>query len=138
MFSLRYCKDIVNWLFLVLIACLAMHTQSDAINFVCLPAKNQLLPHVFMGIFQRSNLFWVFWACLVTLTQNDGITSQKTSMFFCLNLSKNEFSWKKGLSVFQYSNYLLLYQKSEKPNQPFLRKLLDGHTKNQFIPLISL
>ena len=99
MFSLRYCKDIVNWLFLVLIACLAMHTQSDTINFVCLPAKNQLLPHVFMGIFQRSNLFWVFWACLVTLTQNDGITSQKTSMFF---LPKFEQKWifleKRALS----------------------------------------
>ena len=29
-------------------------------------------------------------------------------------------------------------QKSEKPNEPFLRKLLDGHTKNQFISLTSL
>ena len=31
MFSLRYCKDIVNWLFLVLWACLATHTQSDTV-----------------------------------------------------------------------------------------------------------
>ena len=107
MFSLRYCKDIVNWLFLVLIACLAVHTQSDTINFwVYLLAKNQLFPHVFMGILQRSNLFWVFWACLVTLTQNDGITSQKTLMFFCPNLSKNDFpNWanfpgKKGSQFF--------------------------------------
>ena len=53
--------------------------------------------------------------------------------------AKNEFSWeKKALSVFQYSNYLPLCQKSEKPNEPFLRKLLEGHTKNQFISLISL
>ena len=52
--------------------------------------------------------------------------------------AKNEFSWKKTLPVFQYLNYLPLCQKSEKPNEPFLRKLLDGHTKNQFIALISL
>ena len=47
------------------------------------------------------------------------------------------FLEKRPLSVFQYSNYLPLCQKSEKPNEPFLRKLLDGHTKNQFISLIS-
>ena len=29
-------------------------------------------------------LFWVLWACLVTLTQIDGITLQKTSMFLCM------------------------------------------------------
>ena len=48
------------------------------------------------------------------------------------------FLEKRALSVFQYSNYLLLRQKSEKPNEPFLRKLLEWHTKNQFISLISL
>ena len=59
--------------------------------------------------------------------------------FFAQIGAKNEFCWKKGLcSVFQYSNYLSLCQKSEKPNEPFLRKLLEGHTKNQFISLISL
>ena len=31
-FTLRYCKDIVNLLFWVLWECLAMHTQSDTIN----------------------------------------------------------------------------------------------------------
>ena len=46
--------------------------------------------------------------------------------------TKNEFSRKKG------SNYQSYFQKSEKPNDPFLTKLLDGHTKNQFILLISL
>ena len=49
--------------------------------------------------------------------------------------------WKKDsvfLSVFQYLNYLPLCQNSGKPNEPFLRKLLDGLTKNQFTPLISL
>ena len=45
---------------------------------------------------------------------------------------------KSAPSVLQYSNYLPLWQKLEKPNEPFLRKLLDGHTKNQFISLISL
>ena len=40
-FSLRYCKDIANWLFWVLWACLATYTQSDTINlkktfmFIC-------------------------------------------------------------------------------------------------------
>ena len=52
--------------------------------------------------------------------------------------TKMNFSAKRALSVFQYLNYLPLCQKSQKPNEPFLRKLLDGHTKNQFIPLISL
>ena len=51
---------------------------------------------------------------------------------------KMNFPGKRALSVFQYSNYLPLCQKSEKPNEPFLRKLLEGHTKNQFISLISL
>ena len=45
---------------------------------------------------------------------------------------------RRTLSLFQYLNYLPLCQKSEKPNEPFLRKLLEGHTKNQFISLISL
>ena len=47
------------------------------------------------------------------------------------------FLEKRALPVFQYSNYLPLCQKPVKPNEPFLRKLLKGHTKNQFIPLIS-
>ena len=47
---LRYCKDIVNLLFWVLWACLAMHTQSDTINFHdYLHAKNQLHPPCFFG-----------------------------------------------------------------------------------------
>ena len=52
--------------------------------------------------------------------------------------AKNEFPGKRTLSVFQYSNFLPLCQKSGKPNEPFLRKLLDGHIKNQFISLTSL
>ena len=46
------------------------------------------------------------------------------------------FLEKRTVLVFQYSNYQPLCQKPEKPNEPFLRKLLDGHAKNQFIPLI--
>ena len=53
--------------------------------------------------------------------------------------AKNEFSRKKNaLSIYKYSNYLPLCQKSEKTNEPFLRKLLERHTKTQFISLISL
>ena len=47
---LRYCKDIVNLLFWVLWGCLAMHTQSDTINFHdYLHAKNQLRPPCSFG-----------------------------------------------------------------------------------------
>ena len=56
----------------------------------------------------------------------------------CPNLDKNNVFGKRALLIFQYLNYLPLCQKSEKVNEPFLRKLLDEFTKNQFIPLISL
>ena len=53
MFSLRYCKDIVNWLFLVLWTCPVMRNQSDTIilkkNCVYMQAKNQLHPLYFYG-----------------------------------------------------------------------------------------
>ena len=70
--------------------------------------------------------------------------SQKT--LFCVHSGPFWPNWgqkwifleKRALSVFQYSNYLPLCQKSEKPNEPFLRNLLEGHTKNQFVSLISL
>ena len=58
---------------------------------------------------------------------------------FCPNLGQKWiFLEKRTLSVFQYSNYLPLCQKSGKPNEPFLRKLLDRHTKNQFLSLTLL
>ena len=42
-----------------------------------------------MEILQRyANLFWVIWACLVTLTQNDSIILQKTWMFICMEKIK--------------------------------------------------
>ena len=41
---------------------------------------------------------------------------------FYPNLGNNEFSWKKELSVFTYSNYLSLCQKLEKAIEQFLRK----------------
>ena len=41
---------------------------------------------------------------------------------FCPNLGKNEFFWKKSLLVFEYFNYLPSCKKSEKTNDPFLRK----------------
>ena len=60
-------------------------------------------------------------------------------VLFCPNLGQKWiFLEKMSLPVFQYSNYLPLCQKLEKPNGLFLRKLLGGHTKNQFISLISL
>ena len=55
----------------------------------------------------------------------------------CPNLDRKWiFLEKRALTVFQYSNYLSLCQKSEKPKESFLRKLLNGHTKNQYISLI--
>ena len=57
---------------------------------------------------------------------------------FCPNFRKKWFFLeKRAQSVIQRKNYLPLRQKSENHNEPFLRKLLDGQTKNQFIPLIS-
>ena len=94
MYSLRYCKDLVNWLFLVLWTCLATHTQNDTIilqktfGFIC-RQKINFVAHAFMEILQRyANLFWVIWACLVTLTQNDSIILQKTWMFICMEKIK--------------------------------------------------
>ena len=57
---------------------------------------------------------------------------------FCPNLGQKWVFLEKRLSAFQYSTNLPLCKKSEKPNQPFLRKLLDRQTKNQFISLTSL
>ena len=52
--------------------------------FIC-RQKINFTPHAFMEILQRyTNLFWVLWACMVTLTQNDSITFQKTSIFICM------------------------------------------------------
>ena len=53
----------------------------------CLSAGKKLnfIPHAFMKILQRyANLFWLLWACLVTLTQNDSIVLLKTWMFICM------------------------------------------------------
>ena len=58
--------------------------------------------------------------------------SKKKKLF----LTKFEQKWIFP-EVFRYSDYLPLNQKAEKPNEPFLRKLLEGQTKIQFIPLIS-
>ena len=57
---------------------------------------------------------------------------------FAQILPKNEFFLKKELCQFYNIRiiYLSFWQKSEKPNEPFLRKLLDGHTKNQSTSLI--
>ena len=41
---------------------------------------------------------------------------------FCPNLGKNEFSWKKKSFQFLDISILPLYQKSEKTNEPLLRK----------------
>ena len=90
MFSLRYCKYIVNLLFLVLWACLATYTQSDTTilqkNFVFIcRQKLNFIPNPFMEILQKyANLFWVPWACMVTRTQNDSITLLKTQIFICM------------------------------------------------------
>ena len=90
MFSLRYCRYIVNWLFLVLWTCLATHIQSDTIGlyetfvFIC-RQKFNLIHHAFVQILQRyANLFWALWACLFPLTQNDSIILWKTSIFICM------------------------------------------------------
>ena len=80
--ALAYSKDIVNLLFWVLWACLAAHTQSDAIIF---REKINFIAHAFMEILQKcANLFWIFWACLVTLTQIGSINLLKTAIIICM------------------------------------------------------
>ena len=51
--------------------------------------------------------------------------------FFCPNFCKNEFLWKKPLSVFKYFNYLQSRQKLEKTNMSFLRKMLNWRMDGQ-------
>ena len=50
---------------------------------------------------------------------------------FCRNLDFLNFSGKKILSVFKYSHYLPSFQKSEKTNMPFLRKMLNWRLDGQ-------
>ena len=50
---------------------------------------------------------------------------------FCPNFGKNEFSWKRALSIFKYFNYLPLCKNSEKTKEPFLRKNLNCWTDRQ-------
>ena len=52
---------------------------------------------------------------------------------FCSNFGKNEFSWKKGLCQFLNISIIIvpLCQKSEKTNEPFLRKMLNCWTDRQ-------
>ena len=54
---------------------------------------------------------------------------------FCPNLGKNEFSWKRALPVFKYSNYLPSCQKSEKKLITIPEKnteLMDWQTSRQW------
>ena len=58
---------------------------------------------------------------------------------FCKNLGQKWiFLEKSTLSVLSMFELSTLCQKSEKLNEPFLRKLLDENTKNKFISLTSL
>ena len=74
-------------------------------NFcVYLQAKINFIPHAFMEILHRyANLFWVFWTCLVTLTQNGSITSQKTSMFICMQ--KINFIIQLFLTILHFKEF---------------------------------
>ena len=51
--------------------------------------------------------------------------------FFAHIWAKMNFSGKKLVSVFKYSNYLPSCQKSEKTNMPFLRKMLNWRMDGQ-------
>ena len=74
-------------------------------NFcVYLQAKINFIPHAFMEILHSYvNLFWVLWACLVTLTQNYSITSQKTSMFICMQ--KINFMIQLFLAILHFKEF---------------------------------
>ena len=53
---------------------------------------------------------------------------EKTYFGASLSPWQNGFSWKKGLSVFKYSNYLRSCKKSEKTNKMKNAELTDGRT----------
>ena len=89
MFSLRYCKDIVNWLFLVLRPCLATYSQiilsSSRKLLSLLQVKNQLHPPYFCGdIAKICKLILGALGMPGYITQNDSLILQKTSMFICM------------------------------------------------------
>ena len=90
MFSLRYCKDIVNWLFfgtLGLSGYLHPKWYYHLVEYFCvyLQAKTQFHPPSFYGdIAKIWKLILVLWACTVTRIQNDSIILLKTSMFICM------------------------------------------------------
>ena len=51
---------------------------------------------------------------------------------FYPNIGKNKFLWeKRTLSVFKYSNYLPWCKRSEKTNDPFMRKIPNWRTDRQ-------
>ena len=101
-FSLGYWKEIANLLFLVVSACLASHTQSDAIclhktfAFIC-RQKYQLHSPLFSGDTAKTCKLPILGTLSMlgyTVTQNDSINLENTLIFICIpkiNLSIHFF-----------------------------------------------
>ena len=82
---LRYCKNIVNLLFWVLWACLAMTSKKDTMTlhktfmFIFMQ-KIVFIPHLFLEILQLVVL--VIWLCLAKPTKSDNSNLSET-LFIC-------------------------------------------------------
>ena len=90
--------------------------KNTSIHFRLLPRKSN--DKIFQKI--QNTLFWGHVNILA---------------FFAQIWAKMNFPGKKALSVFKYSNYLPSYQKSEKTNMSFVKKMLnwrmDGQTERR-------
>ena len=116
-----------NFLFWVLWACLAMHIQSYSIKlyktftFICIPKINFAI-HFFLEILQFKESCNMITISIILAFTLDDSTKNYCQIFqkirnkailspFCLNLGKNEFSWKKGLR--QFLNILIIYHSAK-------------------------
>ena len=87
---LRYCREIAKFLFWVIWACLATHTENDSgtlkkpLTFISRQKINFIL-HVFLEILQRycKPVFGVLWGCLAMHIQSYTISLQKIFVFIC-------------------------------------------------------
>ena len=96
-------------------------------KFICMP-KITFIIHFFLEILHFKESCNLIGQCHFGPSfknQNFGrhLSKNKNKNYFgailgplCPDLSKNEFSWNKGLSVFKYYNYLSPSKKSEKAN----------------------
>ena len=92
---LRYCREIANFLFWVIWACLATHIKNDSITLkkrLTIISREKSTPSFTFSLKYCKDIIkllsWVLWACLVMHTQSDTINLKN----FCVYLQvKNQF-----------------------------------------------